>query len=128
MFVKVQTCWKWKYFLSQLLSDFSSPRSPIFLLSQLMYLKNMDISLQFWSMKDETPTEASWEACALGRWISVLSCITVSCSLAADGCVPTGWNDAKQAHMLRLCLPPWAQSPSAVVQKLSLLPALSLHV
>lgn len=70
----------------------------------------MDISLQLWSMKDETPTEASWEACALGRWISVLSCITVSCSLAADGCVPTGWNDAKQAHMLGLCLSPWAES------------------
>lgn len=128
MFVKVQACWKWKYFLSQLLSDFSSPRSPIFLLSQLMYLKNVAISLQFWSMKDETPTEVSWEVCALGRWILVLSCITVSCSLAADGCVPTGWNDVKQAHMLRLCLSPWAQSPSAVVQKLSLLPPLSLHV
>lgn len=122
MFVKVQTCWKWKYFLSQLLSDFS--RSPVFLLSQLMYLKKVDISLQIWSTKDQTPTEASWEACALGRWISVLSCIIVSCGL---GCVPTGWNDVKQARVLSLCLSSWAQSPSAVGQKFPLLPPLSLH-
>lgn len=74
------------------------------------------------------PLKPAWEACALGKWISVLSCITVSCSLAADGCVPSGWNDVKQAHILRLCFSPWAQSPSAVVQKLSLLPPLSLHI
>lgn len=35
------------------------PGHQFFLLSQLMYLKNMDISPQIWSTKDQTPTEAS---------------------------------------------------------------------
>lgn len=99
MFLNIQTCWKWKYLLSQLSSGFFSPRSPIFS-PQLTYLKNVVILVQIWSTKSEAPAEASREACALEKMdLSAKpqrNHHLLQTWQPADGCrVPTGWNDVK---------------------------------